>query len=338
MEFIGRRNELARAVGECKVSGSRSIRDREVEEEVIDRYVSLGEDLGVDRKTSERVARTVIEEAVVVQSKVFEPDITREILVVGGAGKMGSWLCDYFSSRGHQVMVHDLSGQSPFPMVGLREGVERAEMVILATPINNIDHVLEQVLEIRSDATVFDISSIKSPIISRLKEGAKSGRKVCSIHPMFGPDADSLFDRNVLICDCGSQEAVNEVIALFDGAGANLVTIDLEEHDEIMSLVLGLTHALNLSFLRALTESDFELEQLSRSASTTFNKQMGTTEDVANENPELYFDIQSLNPFAARYLSLLERAMEDIEECVIRGNKERFINIMEEGKDYFGGH
>ncbi len=338
MESISERNSLAREVSERKISTGLAIRDKMVEEEVVERYRSLGEELGIGEKTSERVARTVIEEAVRVQSQIFEPNVTREILVVGGAGKMGSWLCNYFSSRGHEVLVYDITGDSSYERVGLEEGVERTEMVVLATPISKIDDVLESVLDIPSDAVVFDISSIKAPISKRLRGAARSGRKVCSIHPMFGPEVDSLFDRNVLICDCGSQEAVDEVTALFKGAGANLVRVDLEEHDEIMSLVLGLTHALNLSFLRALTESDFELGELNRFASTTFNKQIETTEDVANENPELYFDIQSLNPFAGQYLSMLERAMEDIEGCVIGGNKERFIRIMEEGRDYFGGY
>ena len=38
------------------------------------------------------------------------------------------------------------------------------------------------------------------------------GMMVCSIHPMFGPDTASLiYARNLIVCDCGSERAVDGV-------------------------------------------------------------------------------------------------------------------------------
>ena len=37
----------------------------------------------------------------------------------------------------------------------------------------------------RDDAVIFDILSVKQPVIPRLRDAGKAGRKVCSVHPMF---------------------------------------------------------------------------------------------------------------------------------------------------------
>jgi len=334
--LIARRSAVAGKIGGCKVANSLPIRNTAVEEEVMERYRTLAERSDVDPSTAEEIARTLIREAVDVQSRLSVPSEPSRVLVIGGAGKMGSWLCRYFAGRGHRVLVHDVV-PGEFPTVPLEEGLSESDIVVVATPIPVVKETIEKVFEQGYDGTVFDIASIKSPVSDLLRRRAREGRRVCSVHPMFGPDAKSMFDRNVIVCDCGSAEAVDDACQLFEGVGANITVMDLGQHDELMAMVLGLGHTINLAFLRAVTSSGFDRETLERAASTTFRRQMETCRDVALENPELYFDIQYLNPHARDAFDLLLSSLQEIRRTVEEGDREAFARVMEEGRRYFGG-
>jgi chorismate mutase/prephenate dehydrogenase len=338
MEIMARREEIARAIGHYKLSNDLPIRNLEVEEKVVERYLDLARGLGIGERTAVDLARVTIKDAVEVQSQIMKPSESKSILVVGGAGKMGTWLSNYFHSRGHDVTVLDPDGRTDFDRASsLQEGIGISDVVVVATPMSKMAEVLREIFELQPQGVIFDIASIKTPIIPLLRESASRGIKVCSVHPMFGPDAASLYDRNVLICDCGSREAVIVGKELFEGTGALMLEVKVERHDELMSFVLGLSHAVSLAFFKALAGSGFDHQTLERAASTTFRKQMDTSRDVAFENPELYFDIQNRNPHASRALELLGDAVNRIMESAVDGDRESFIKIMEDGRVYFGG-
>ncbi len=54
---------------------------------------------------------------------------------------------------------------------------------------------------------IFDIGSLKSPLIPALESLAAAGAQVTSLHPMFGPDAELLSDKHVLFLDVGVPAA-----------------------------------------------------------------------------------------------------------------------------------
>ena len=85
----------------------------------------------------------------------------------------------------------------------------------------------------------------------------------------------------------------------------------VEEHDELMSYVLGLSHAVNIAFFEALRQSGKGYDDLNRAASTTFRRQVETSRDVASENSQLYFEIQHLNPFNKDALEYLQKQRRD---------------------------
>jgi chorismate mutase/prephenate dehydrogenase len=57
---------------------------------------------------------------------------------------------------------------------------------------------------------------------------------------------------------------------------------------------------------------------------------------VANESPDLYYEIQHLNPYSQRCLELLLQAVAEIESSAMDEDKKRFVETMKEGRQYFG--
>ena len=100
--------------------------------------------------------------------------------------------------------------------------------------------------------------------------------------------------------------------------------------------MLGLSHAVNIAFFRTLAKSGIDFGRLDQTSSTTFRSQAATSKRVADESPELYYDIQHLNPYSQRCLDLFRDAVGDIESSALDEDRKRFIEMMQEGKDYFG--
>jgi len=252
---------------------------------------------------------------------------------------MGQWLCRFFHSQGHKVTVYDPRGAPDgFPRAEeLSDAVDTAETVVLSTPLQRSGELLQQVLEEKPTGLVFDICSLKSPVESAIRAGIRSGLRVTSIHPMFGPDTALLMGRNILFCECGSTEATAEAREFFEGTTATLTTLPLGAHDALMAYVLGLSHAVNIAWFTVLARSGYGVEELERAASTTFFKQAATSRDVARENAELYFEIQERNLYTPRVLKELASAIEALQAATAPEGKASFLKLMEDGKRYFGG-
>jgi chorismate mutase/prephenate dehydrogenase len=154
---------------------------------------------------------------------------------------------------------------------------------------------------------------------------------------MFGPDTELLSGRHVIFIDLGHAEALRQARALFAPTMAEQAVMGLDEHDRLIAYVLGLSHALNIAFFTALAESGEAAPRLVRLSSTTFDAQFDIASKVAEESPELYFEIQRLNDFGAESLDALARAVETVRSAVFAGDQARFTALMRQGRDYVQG-
>ena len=324
MALVGRRNEIAKVIGEEKAKTGAAVVVPSVERVVEQRYIDAGAECGVTANAAFRIARAVVDESVDVQGRLPRRQNPQSICIVGGNGGMGRWLANFLSARGHIISICDPHAEgAAFPVVALEEGA-KADVIILATPVPVADSVLAEVLALSGPETIiFDILSVKAPVIPRLREAGRAGRKVCSVHPMFGPSAASAAGRNVIVCNCGSAEAAEEAAVLFNVS--DVLMMEVEEHDKAAAYVLGLSHAVNIAFSDALVRSGITSAELRASASTTFRKQTAVSVEVANENAELYYAIQRENPENDAALRGLEEAVSRVRTLP----KEEFIEMMQ---------
>jgi chorismate mutase/prephenate dehydrogenase len=186
----------------------------------------------------------------------------------------------------------------------------------------------------RPAGLVFDIGSLKTPLLDGLHELRDAGCKVTSVHPMFGPDTRLLSGRHLIFCNVGNAEATAAAKELFGATMAERIDMSLEDHDRLIAYVLGLSHALNIAFFTALAESGEAAPKLARMSSTTFDSQLLVSSAVARDNPHLYFEIQHLNRFGLGPLDALLDAAARVRQLVAAGDEEGFVNLMERGREY----
>src|SRR5690606_2441842 len=245
----------------------------------------------------------------------------RRALVIGGAGKMGEWFVRFMASQGFDVLVADpAAGESAGAHVAdwrTLDDLDVFDFIVVATPMGASDAILSQLAARRPAGVVFDLGSLKSPLRAGLSALQAAGVKVTSLHPMFGPSVEMLSGRHVIFIDLGNAEALDAARALFRPTLAEQVVMDLDEHDRLVAFVLGLSHALNIAFFTALVRSGEAAPKLTRMSSTTFDAQVDVAAAVAEESPELYYEIQALNDYGGESLAALAAAVEQLRQTEI---------------------
>lgn len=334
LKLIAERLEASVDVAEAKKSAGIPIRNFQVEVEVLGRARRAAQKHGFDEELAQRVLRELIEASVSLQSQHNQQrsSSAKRILVVGGAGRMGRWLGQFFLDQGHQVESSDPSLPDS---IELEAGVAGADIVALATPLVETPAVLQRVLACEQRPLVFDICSLKADLIPILRQAARAGHRVTSLHPMFGPGPTLLSGQTLLVCDAGNKQATAEARALFAHSALGLCDLPIEQHDRVMAVVLGMSHAINLVFALTLARFGLPMEVLGRLSSSTFARQIQTTAQVAGENPSLYHQIQHLNRHTPGVYVALSQSLGEFCAAATRRDEEYFVQLMTECREFF---
>jgi chorismate mutase / prephenate dehydrogenase len=339
VNLVAARLALAREVGDAKRAAGLPVRNYATESEVLARFHALAAQAGLDDRLAERFSQLLIGEAVRTQ----ESDIAaggspgQRILIVGGAGKIGRWLADFFASQGHGVTTLDPAGSVPgFPAAtDLSAAVRDADAVILTTPLAVGHDVLGRILALEPRALVADAFSLKSHVLDLLEGAGRRGQRVASIHPLFGPGARTLSGRVMAVCDCGNRNAADDAAALFTDTALTITRIPVAVHDELMQYVLGLSHLVAILFFTTLARSGRSYADLSQVASTTYLKEARTAAEVARESPGLYYEIQRLNRHSGELFALVRSCLTEIERAALADDATAFSELMRAGLTFF---
>lgn len=340
VDLVADRQSISHQIGAVKRAEGRATRDFRREKLVIEAARQRASERGVSPAAAAALMGLLIRSSLATQEqarvRAEGAGQGQRALVIGGSGKMGRWFAEFLDSQGFAVTVADPAG----PPAGFhwvadwRELREEFAITVVATPLGLTAGVLADLAGHDHWGLIFDIGSIKAPLVGALRALAAKGARVTSIHPMFGPDTDLLSGRHVLFMDAGAPQAVREARQLFSSTMVEQMEMPLEEHDRLIAFVLGLSHAVNIAFFTVLAESGETAPRLANLSSTTFDAQLEVATRVARENPNLYFEIQTLNPAGLLPLEALLGATRRLTDIVRAGDEAAFIALMEQGRQY----
>jgi chorismate mutase / prephenate dehydrogenase len=138
-----------------------------------------------------------------------------------------------------------------------------------------------------------------------------------------------LSGRHILFVNVGHAEALADARAMFAHTAAECVDLSLEEHDEVMAWVLGLSHLVNIAFASALAQSGEAVPLLRRISSSTFNAQLKVAAQVVSENPHLYYEIQQGNSKTPQVVSHFRTVFEGLHRAVQEQDEPAWTEAME---------
>ena len=336
IDLIAERQAVVSTIGEHKLQTGAPLRHYARELEVIERGKARAASQGLSGRLARDVLELLIHHSLGNQESHklsrSEHGLGQSALVIGGAGRMGEWMARYLDMVGYDVVIADPSDRaSAFDRLNDWESrVNEFDLLVVAVPLRPCNQVLHRLAELQPRGLVFDIGSLKSPMRSGLEALRQSGSRVCSVHPMFGPNEIGLSGRHILFVNVGHAEAAAEARALFAHTAAECVDLSLEEHDEIMAWVLGLSHLVNIAFASTLAGSGEAVPLLRQISSSTFNAQLRVAAQVVSENPHLYFEIQQGNSKTAEVIGHFRKVLDALAEAVKAGDEDSFTRAMEE--------
>jgi chorismate mutase-like protein len=333
LELLRRRMELAAEVGRVKAESGSPVVVRDVEDKVLTRARQQAEACGVSEEVLEGVFQAIIRGSVERQYRIgvsLRERRGERMLIVGGAGGMGNWLRGFLELGGHAVELADLA----FAEIPARPGrfgriadvdLDRYAAIWIAVPLQRTAAVLEEVVEREPRAVVIEVASIKAPLAGTLARARERGVRTHALHPMFGP-GKSFYEplTFVLAAQDDPAEERKRLEPLLRHPYTRLVAVPFPHHDRLMGWLLGMAHLTSMVFGAALTRSGIDPSELHDCASTTFTRQASTALSVLSEDPDLYLDIQYLNPHRDEVYTAAEEALEQLVRLVSERDREGF--------------
>lgn len=344
LELLRRRMAIAAEIGRIKAGDGLPVTVTNVEERVLARARQHAEACGISEKVMEEIFRDILRASVERQHRegIALRELAGErVLLVGGAGGMGTWLSGFLSLGGHSIDLLDPSfaplppaeASGRFSALAEISDLDGYAAIFVAVPLGRTAEVIEEIAARRPRGLVIEIASIKDQLQAPIEAARAAGVRTLSLHPMFGP-SKSLFEPLTFVLaahgDPGSlDEERAQIEPLLNHPYTKLVVVPFLHHDRLMGWLLGLAHLSNLAFGAALTRSGITARELYDCASTTFSRQAATALSVLSEDPDLYLDIQRLNPHRTAVYAAARDAIDELEHLVEVRDREGFRSTLE---------
>ena len=260
-----------------------------------------------------------------------------KVAVIGGSGKMGSWLANFLRQDGQEVVIAGRN-QAKLLEMGKRlgvavdsipEAVRNAEVVLLSVSIDSFNEVVSQLApHIRSGQIVIDVTSVKTSPVAAMHQFLATDQ-VLGAHPLFGPGAANLSNQNVVLTPTSETETIlaGKVQKYLEDRGARVSLMTPRRHDEKMSAVLGLSHFIAIVSADALLSSG-KLNDDSHLSGITYRVLLTLMESVLSEGPELYASLQVNLPGMTEIEDLFLRKAGAWAELVRNKDSQEFIRQM----------
>ena len=210
----------------------------------------------------------------------------------------------------------------------LDAAVERAEVIVLASPVNSIASIFQELKPCLGEATIVtDAGSVKGSIVDAAVRGL--GDKIVNFvpgHPIAGKEqsgidaaSETLFHghRTILtpMANTGT-EAISVVKDMWETIGAEVVFMEPSVHDELLALTSHLPHALAFILVDLLSRQT--------NSKDCFNLSAGGFYDitrVASGDPVMWRDIFLSNKQAIlQRLTEYSSAIDDLAELIDRSD------------------
>jgi prephenate dehydrogenase len=232
---------------------------------------------------------------------------------------MGRWLLKHFAAQGHTLVASDYSGDELRDLAEVSDiilassntaAVKDVDVAVVSVPIGNTAEVIQEIApQMKEDAVLCEISSVKGEIPETLRKASEHGIRPLCIHPMFGPGAGSLRKKIAMIpiLDLTAEDQLVETLF----PDCQIIVADTEEHDRIIALTISLPYFVNTVLASVLTDEDISL--LERLGGTTFTVQLMLTGSIMFQPSVLHTSLHSENK---NVIPLLQRFQQKTKESL----------------------
>lgn len=195
--------------------------------------------------------------------------------------------------------------------LGLINDVKNADLIIPCIPISSFESVIKQIATlIKKGAIVIDVCSVKMLPVDIMKANLPKSTQIIASHPMFGPDSYEIKkqtnDLRLVLWNINAKKRIYlEVKSFLKSLGLKIIEISPKEHDKFMSLSLGYSYLIGkigqkINIKKTPIDTyDFELL-------------LNHLSIIKSDSDQLFFDMQTKNPFAKDMLTKVNNTLKDL--------------------------
>jgi prephenate dehydrogenase len=269
-----------------------------------------------------------------------------KIVIIGGAGKMGQWLCRLLDSDDFQIIIADkdakaLAAAYKSPRIAAttdsKEAAKQADIIVISVPLVKFEEAVKEIApHIRPGRIIADLSSTKVKPVAVMHQYIKEGL-ILGVHPLFGPNVTSLSGQNIVLTPVTDKEKAlaAEAANFIQGYGAQVKIMAPEAHDKMMAVVQGLSHFTAIAAADALAGLG-NLQDMKDVSTTTFRIFLNYIDSVIGDDPELYAAIQMEHPEMTDIYQALTQSVEKFAAYVKAKDTRSFVKRMKELKGWLG--
>ena len=218
----------------------------------------------------------------------------------------------------------------------LEDGVKKADIVILSTPMDVMLDLLPEILNYSENQVIMDVGSTKERLLKTVKNHPKRKNFVAT-HPMAGTEFSgieaaipNLFDNKyTVICDekDSSKAALHLVKSLYESIPMNIAYLNAKEHDVHTAYVSHISHISSFALALTVLEKEKDEKQIFELASSGF----GSTVRLAKSSPDMWAPIFRQN--RDNLLDVLDEHINTLarfRSLLIKNDFETIYKLMEE--------
>ncbi len=252
------------------------------------------------------------------------------VLIVGGCGSLGNFYAKLLKKNNFEIYITDILDESLIREKCKLEGFNFFEgnysqinIIIISVPNNIAISVLKEISKkAKKETLIFDFCSVKSFIVPELEKLKGKDFELASIHPMHGPRVSSIAGYPIIIIPIETGKKFEEIINFFETENTNIIETNAEIHDKTLSIVQGLTHFSQFVSAKTIHDLKINLKESKEFSSPNFDLFMSLMSRVILQNPEIYAQIQTENPYNEKMRKAFSANSVELEKISKAGTKE----------------
>lgn len=331
IRLLAQRARLTAAVGEHKSVHGLPLYVPEREAELLAARRQAAAAAQVNPDLVEDVLRRVMRESYATQDARFPAtgDLSRPVVIVGGAGALGRCLGTFFARSGYPLRMLE---KDDWPRA--REVLADAALVLVAVPIDRTCAVIRALPDLPADCVLADVTSIKSAPLEAMLD--RHAGPVVGLHPMFGPDVSSLAKQVIVVCHGRGQAHYRWLLEQMGLWGAVLREESPAQHDRAMVLIQAMRHFTSMAYGVFLQRQDADLQELMRLSSPIYRLELAMVGRLFAQSPALYADIIMAAARLPELLGDYRQALDELLQLVRDGRRDALIERFHHTQGYFG--
>jgi prephenate dehydrogenase len=250
--------------------------------------------------------------------------------IIGGTGQIGQWFKKFFEKNKCKVLI-----ASRKTKLRPEECAAKCDVVVISVPISSTVKVIKEVAPyVKEDALLMDLTSLKKEPVQAMLKNTQAA--VIGAHPVFGPSVETIKNQTVVLCPARPKKWLSWLRDILEKNEALVRVTTPEKHDKMMSIIQGITHFSTICVAHTLKKLGIDVAESLHYTSPIYKLRMDVVGRLLNQDPELYADIEMLNPENKKAMEEYIRSTRELIGIIKRKDRSEFVKFFKEGADFLG--